>query len=112
MLKASELKLMDGTTMENVELIPSDDGLVVMDGEEVVHIMHHALASVTYTDAGSGHFVKGRALAMYYDDSEKIREILEEFGYELEELANFINESFEQNAVQDQEQKGGDNPYE
>lgn len=108
MLKASEVKMMDGQVYNGVDLIPSDDGFVLLVDEKVIQVMHHAVASITYTDAGSGHFARGRALAMYYDDAEKVREILEEFGYELEELAAFIQESME---PESEEKKDEANPY-
>tara|TARA_B100000287_G_scaffold435648_1_gene505307 strand:- start:6424 stop:6831 length:408 start_codon:yes stop_codon:yes gene_type:complete len=113
MLKANELKLMNGNSMSDVELIPTDDGYVIIDGEEVIHIMHHAVLSIKYTDPGSAHFAKGRALAMYYDDAEKVREILEDFDYELEELSSFISESLEPSAESNSDSAPkGDNPYE
>lgn len=110
MLKASEVKMMDGSVYNGVDLIPSDDGFILLDDDKVVQVMHHAVASITYTDAGSGHYAKGRALAMYYDDSEKVKEILEEFGYELEELATFISESMEPQEAES-DTKDGENPY-
>ena len=112
MLKAAELKLMDGTTFAEIELIPSDDGYIVLDGEEVIHIMLHSISLVRYKDPGTQHFVKGRALAMYYDDSDNVQKILEEFDFELEELARFINESLEPEQGEEQPQAKGDNPYE
>jgi len=114
MLKASEVKLMDGQTYTDVDIIPSDDGFVIIQDEVVIQILHHAVASISYTDSGSAHFARGRALAMYYDDAEKIREILEEFGYELEELAKFINESLEnpETTGNEEDSEKGDNPYE
>ncbi len=115
MLKASLVKLMDGTEYENVELIPSDDGLVMLvDSDAVIHLMHHTISLVRYEDPGTCSFVRGRALAMYYEDSEKVSDILQDFDYELSELATFISDSLSQEEVPEAEPKDGSggNPYE
>jgi DNA-dependent RNA polymerase auxiliary subunit epsilon len=116
MLRAAKVVLIDGTEYEDVELIPSDDGIVVVqsavgESEVVIHIMHHAISRIFYQDAGSRHFARGRALAMYYDDAEKVREILEDFDFELNEMAEFIAESLEPMKETTQEQVKGANPY-
>jgi len=50
---------------------------------------------------------------MYYEDTEKVRELLEEFGYQLEEMAEFIRESLEGETEGEEESKPkGVNPYE
>ena len=46
MLKASEVKMMDGHVYNGVDLIPSDDGFVLLVDEKVIQIMHHAVASI------------------------------------------------------------------
>ncbi len=117
MLKATKVVLVDGTEYEDVDLIPSDDGIVLVqaamdDSEVVIHIMHHAISRILYQDAGSRHFVRGRALAMYYDDAEKVREILEDFDFELSEMAEFIAESLEPAKETTNEEVKGANPYE
>jgi hypothetical protein len=116
MLKATKVVLVDGTEYEDVELIPTDDGIVLVqstlgESETVVHIMHHAISRILYQDAGSRHFVRGRALAMYYDDAEKVRDILEDFDFELNEMAEFIAESLEPAKETIKEQVKGANPY-
>jgi len=115
MLKASSVVLNNGTTFNGVTLIPSDDGFVVIeaDGERVTQVMHHAVSHITYTDGPSMHYARGRAMAMYYEDTEKVRELLEEFGYQLEEMAEFIRESLEGETEGEEESKPkGVNPYE
>jgi hypothetical protein len=108
MLRASKVVLMDGTEFTEVDLIPSDDGIVIIKDLELIQIMHHAIATVTYIEPGSQHYSRGRALAMYYEEAERLREILEDFDFELNELQTFITESMETDKAATPE---GDNPY-
>tara|TARA_B100000686_G_C16737899_1_gene944770 strand:+ start:202 stop:534 length:333 start_codon:yes stop_codon:yes gene_type:complete len=109
MLRASKVVLMDSTEYTDVELIPSDDGIVIINDSEIVQIMHHAISSIVYSDAGSQHYARGRALAMYYEEAERLRELLEEFDFELNEMQQFIADSLE--ADSEEKPTGGENPY-
>jgi hypothetical protein len=107
MLKAKTLRLANGETFNDITIVFTDEGISIISDDKVHQIYHQSVMDVVFEDPAAVHFMRGRSLAHWMRDVEEIREILEEFDYEFNEMEEFLKESFTKEA----EVKETKNPY-
>ena len=110
MLKVNTLKLTDGQEFHDVDIVLTDEGILMLGKDKVTSIGHNYIALIVYTDSAAVQFVKGRGFAHYLSDVDSVREILEDFDYEMKEMEDFITEAIAQNQVEEDSVETN-NPY-
>jgi hypothetical protein len=108
MLKAKTLRLSSGETFEDITIVFTDEGISIISDSRVHQIYHSSILDIVFEDPAAVHFMRGRSLAHWMRDVEEIREILEEFDYEFNEIEDFLKD-FSQIAPETDETSK--NPY-
>ena len=84
MLKVKQLVLLDGSTLDDVELIPTDTGYLVnieLSGKNLLReIPRTQVSHIDYEDSKTIDMLKGIALIPIVEDMEEVDAIYEEYG--------------------------------
>ena len=84
MLKVKQLVLLDGNTLDDVEMIPTDTGYLVnieVSGKKCLReIPRERVGYIDYEDSKTIDLLKGIALVPIVEDMEEVDAIYEEYG--------------------------------
>lgn len=84
MLKVKQLVLLDGNTLDDVEMIPTDTGYLVnieVSGKKCLReIPRERVSYIDYEDSKTIDLLKGIALVPIVEDMEEVDAIYEEYG--------------------------------
>lgn len=92
MLKAKTLRLSNGETFDDIDIVFTDEGVSIISDNRVRQIYHSSIMDIVFEDPSAVYFMRGRSLAHWMRDVDEIREILEEFDYEFNEVEDYLKE--------------------
>ena len=116
MLKAKQIVLLDGNVIENVEVIPTEVGFLLLLEESgkafIREIPKERISYVDYDDSKTMDLIKGIALVPIVEDIEEVDAIYEEYG-DLTALVKSIEEAAEEEVAKPDESASPltKNPY-
>lgn len=110
MLTVKQMVLIDGKTMDNIEVIPSDFGYLVLmedsDGSFLREIPRERIVHLDIVGLKSIDLAKGLAVVPLVDSIERMEEVYAEYG-DLEEILKEIEQN---ESVESEGDASGDSP--
>lgn len=98
MLKAKEVVLNDGSTYQDVVILPSGDSILIETlneaGQNILREVHtNKIKHIDYQDEQSVYFVRGLALAELAMSVDEMQEFMEDRGWDNEDLVEALKEA-------------------
>ena len=98
MLKAKEVVLNDGSTYQDVVILPSGDSILIETlneaGQNILREVHtNKIKHIDYQDEQSVYFVRGLALAELAMSVDEMQEFMEDRGWDNEDLVEALIEA-------------------